>query len=130
MITNHQRYRRTDRRHAIPRPRICTKVHCTVIKHGNMQQNLKQVRPTRLAQLLQPSIAFCFSLQPMTAHWTDRPAGQPGPVRPCPAGPARPGPVGPTNQLTNEPTNQSILFVILRQYDRCKQTATSKDTKT
>ena len=26
--------------------------------------------PARLAQLLQPSLAFCFSLQPMTAHWT------------------------------------------------------------
>ena len=30
MITIHQRYRQTDRRHAIPRPRICTKVHCAV----------------------------------------------------------------------------------------------------
>ena len=34
MITIHQRYKRTDgqtdRRHAIPRPRICTKVHCAV----------------------------------------------------------------------------------------------------
>ena len=28
--------------------------------------------PARLAQLLQPSVAFCFSLQPMTAHWTVR----------------------------------------------------------
>jgi len=26
--------------------------------------------PAKLAQLLQPSLAFCFSLQPMTAHWT------------------------------------------------------------
>jgi len=26
----------------------------------------------RLAQLLQPSLAFCFSLQPITAHWTVR----------------------------------------------------------
>ena len=26
--------------------------------------------PARLAQLLQPSLAFCFSLQPITAHWT------------------------------------------------------------
>jgi len=26
--------------------------------------------PARLAQLLQPSVAFCFRLQPMTAHWT------------------------------------------------------------
>jgi len=25
--------------------------------------------PARLAQLLQPSLAFCFSLQPMTAHF-------------------------------------------------------------
>jgi len=24
--------------------------------------------PARLAQLLQPSLAFCFGLQPMTAH--------------------------------------------------------------
>ena len=30
MITNHQRYRQTDGRHAIPIPRICTKVHCAV----------------------------------------------------------------------------------------------------
>ena len=28
--------------------------------------------PARLAQLLQPSLAFCFSLQPMTTHWTVR----------------------------------------------------------
>jgi len=28
--------------------------------------------PARLVQLLQPSIAFCFSLQPVTAHWTVR----------------------------------------------------------
>jgi len=28
--------------------------------------------PARLAQLLQPSLAFCFSLQPMTANWTVR----------------------------------------------------------
>jgi len=28
--------------------------------------------PARLAQLLQPSLAFCFSLQPMTAHWMVR----------------------------------------------------------
>jgi len=32
VITIHQRYRQTDRRHAIPRPRICTKVHCVVKK--------------------------------------------------------------------------------------------------
>jgi len=40
VITNHQRHRRTDGqtdgRHAIPRPHICTKVHCAVIKsHTN-----------------------------------------------------------------------------------------------
>jgi len=36
------------------------------IKHAI---NLKQVQgPARLAQLLQPSLAFCFSLHPMTAH--------------------------------------------------------------
>jgi len=28
--------------------------------------------PARLAQLLQPSSAFCFNLQPMTAQWTVR----------------------------------------------------------
>jgi len=28
--------------------------------------------PARLAQLLQPSLAFFFSLQPMTAYWTVR----------------------------------------------------------
>jgi len=28
--------------------------------------------PARLALLLQPSLAFCFSLQPMTANWTVR----------------------------------------------------------
>jgi len=28
--------------------------------------------PARLARLLQPSLAFCFSLQPMTAHWSVR----------------------------------------------------------
>jgi len=27
---------------------------------------------TRLAQLLQPSLALCFSLQPLKAHWTVR----------------------------------------------------------
>jgi len=27
-----------------------------------------ETSPARLAKLLQPSLAFCFSLQPMTAH--------------------------------------------------------------
>jgi len=31
--------------------------------------------PARFAQLLQPSLAFCFSLQPMTAHWAASLAG-------------------------------------------------------
>jgi len=28
--------------------------------------------PARLAQLLQSSLAFCFTLQPVTAHWMVR----------------------------------------------------------
>jgi len=28
--------------------------------------------PARLVQLLQPSLALCFSLQPFTAHWMVR----------------------------------------------------------
>jgi len=45
----------TDRRHAILRPRICTKVHCAVIKHigvgegdgeGNSNSNLIQAAHT------------------------------------------------------------------------------------
>jgi len=28
--------------------------------------------PARVAQLLQPSLTFCFSLQPMAPHWTVR----------------------------------------------------------
>jgi len=35
----------------------------TKLKHA-----IKIASPARLAQLLQPSLAFCFSLQPMTAH--------------------------------------------------------------
>jgi len=37
------------------------------IKHGIK----RKTSPVRLAQLLQPSLAFCFSLQPMTAHRPD-----------------------------------------------------------
>jgi len=40
---------------------ITTKIN-HAIKH--------KTSPTRLAQLLQPSLAFCFSLQPMAAYWT------------------------------------------------------------
>jgi len=31
-----------------------------------------ETSPARLVQLLLPSLAFCFSLQPMTVHWTVR----------------------------------------------------------
>jgi len=34
--------------------------------------------PARLAQLLQPSLAFCFSLQPMTAYQHDGVPSSPG----------------------------------------------------
>jgi len=62
VITNHQRYRQTDRRtdgrHAIPRPRKCTKVHCAVktsnalvtlvkTKQDCLKKLLKTVRTTR-----------------------------------------------------------------------------------
>jgi len=39
------------------------------IKHAI---KLVKTSPARLAQLLQPSLAFCFNLQPTTAHWTVR----------------------------------------------------------
>ena len=40
---------------------------------GAIRSNIKpaiklKTSPARLAQLLQPSLAFCFSLQPMTAY--------------------------------------------------------------
>jgi len=38
-----------------------------------MKHSIKlKTSPARLAQLLQPSLAFGFSLQPMTAHWTSK----------------------------------------------------------
>jgi len=40
----------------------------SIIKHAIKHKT----SPARLAQLLQPSLAFCFSLQPMTAYWTVR----------------------------------------------------------
>ena len=45
---------------------------CAVTK-GPIRSKIKhavklKTSPARLAQLLQPSLAFCFSLQPMTAH--------------------------------------------------------------
>jgi len=42
------------------------------IKHAIKHAIKLKTSPARLAQLLQPSLAFCFSLQPMTAHWTVR----------------------------------------------------------
>ena len=49
-----------------------SKQYITMIK-GAITSELKhaiklKTRPARLAQLLQPSLAFCFSLQPMTAY--------------------------------------------------------------
>jgi len=38
------------------------------IKHAKKHAIKLKTSPARLAQLLQPSVAFCFSLQPMTAH--------------------------------------------------------------
>ena len=52
----------------IMRVRWLVRVITSKIKHAI---KLKTTR-ARLAQLLQPSLAFCFSLQPMTAHWTVR----------------------------------------------------------
>jgi len=55
VITIHQRYRQTDRqtdrRHAIPRPRICTEVHCAVKKidlctvYGYLNATALDIRP-------------------------------------------------------------------------------------
>ena len=38
------------------------------IEHAIKHAIKLKTSPARLAQLLQPSLAFCFSLQPMTAH--------------------------------------------------------------
>ena len=47
VITIHQRHRqtdgRTDGRHAIPRPRICTKVHCAVMRAATAVQVLQEL---------------------------------------------------------------------------------------
>jgi len=50
-------------------------LHCS--SKGAITSKIKRAiklktSPARLAQVLQPSLAFCFSLQPMTAHWTVR----------------------------------------------------------
>jgi len=43
-----------------------------MVKNKTYNKTLKSPCPARLAQLLQPSLAFCFSLQPMTAYRTVR----------------------------------------------------------
>ena len=63
MITIHQRHRQTDRqtngRHAIPRPRICTKVHCAV---KNVIASASADNPLRY--LVTPlSVTTCSSLR-------------------------------------------------------------------
>ena len=45
---------------------VCKGAITSKIKHAIKLKT----SPARLAQLLQPSLAFCYSLQPMTAHWT------------------------------------------------------------
>ena len=46
------------------RHNVCKGAITNKIKHAIKLKT----SPARLAQLLQPSLAFCFSLQPMTAH--------------------------------------------------------------
>ena len=51
---------------------VSPKLHAWIHK-GAITSKIKhatklKTSPARLAQLLQPSVAFCFSLQPMTAH--------------------------------------------------------------
>ena len=67
MITNYQRHRRTDRRtdgrHAIPRPRICTKVHCAVKTTRNSAKLTNQrvsYAFTSIARLVSMSVIFCL----------------------------------------------------------------------
>ena len=68
MITIHQRHRRTDGRHAIPRPRICTKVHCAVkitadyghVYHDEVETNLSIVLLT----------IFVFHIVLLYVRWT------------------------------------------------------------
>jgi len=46
---------------------------CCCFCKGVITSKIKlKTSPARLAQLLQPSLAFCFSLQPVTAHWAVR----------------------------------------------------------
>jgi len=47
--------------------------NCSVVKKGAITSKIKQAikrktSPARLARLLQPSLALCFRLQPMTAY--------------------------------------------------------------
>jgi len=57
--------------------RLTTRPYCNEVNElgtkGSITSKIKhaiklKASPARLAQLLQPSLAFCFSLQPMTAH--------------------------------------------------------------
>ena len=59
-VTDRQTDRQTELLSQIP----CIAEKQTVIKHAIKLKT----SPARLAQLLQPSLAFCFSLQPMTAY--------------------------------------------------------------
>jgi len=44
-------------------------LHQTLQERSQIKRAIKlKTSPARLAQLLQPSLAFCFSLQPMAAH--------------------------------------------------------------
>jgi len=48
-------------------------IECSLPCKGAITSKIKnaiklKTSPARLARLLQPSLAFCFSLQPMTAH--------------------------------------------------------------
>jgi len=52
---------------------LCAKGAITSkIKHATVLKT----SPARVAQLMQPSSAFCFSLQPMTGHWTMKNVGR------------------------------------------------------
>jgi len=62
--TKKERYKQRNRSKTIPRPPMYRERRNGVIKRAIKLKT----SPARLAQLLQPSLAFCFSLQPMTAH--------------------------------------------------------------
>jgi len=72
VITNHQRYRQTDgqtdrqtdRRHAIARPRKCTKVHCAVKTRRPDGKSIERIR----VWLLQAPTAWAASFQYWPLH--------------------------------------------------------------